>query len=1514
MENNKNYEYLHHFVEGLKGDFDQHAESKDSYQDSKNGRLYSHNGAISFSSIKGTKEVYVNNSIVKYLGYWAFEDELIIFVKGNLPIGSIGNTTVTYQTVNNLVANSFSVSETTNSITIDLEPNVVFTTFELPIYSQVQNPLEFEIPFSCDENPADEIDLSEYYEEVLSNANFQVCQLEGDQSFENNAVYIDLIYSLKKDNQGNITDRLIWSGLLNWPLNGKICAHGIFENNFFKKIYFTDYLNSFKVINLKDTNLLNRNAEELSNFQSSVLLQPLIISINNDGQIKAGSTFYAYRLFTDNGQVTEFSPFSETVKILENTDGLNYSGGDISEITDRSVSIRCNVVNFKNFSEIQCIAIEYEALGSPTAIRSLGTKKANLIVDFKHFGNESEFDSDLSLSKILERQNTWQYCSDISSVYNKLVAVGLRNKPIPSEISTLNKSFTLHGWDVNGETHNCLINSKPWKYRYIDITNNAKMFFLKRKLYTSIQVFENFTIKIKNTQTGENIINSSIGTSNLVYNEYLTQVYNWLNNIQLTPLFQSYFPNLKIELIQNKLLFSPIDSTVNTDMDFYKFEYSTEQVTEAVEEDIQFVNLIVNGPLVYGAESLGFNQGNGIRVTYETELEEVLQKATAKFPTAEPILNIKAPSGKKGFLKGEIYRLGLQIFDKNGYQLFVIPLGDIMVPALNEPKKYINDAGNAIIINQTYANSRVIGDKLMAERTTLKVEVRLNCEVQKLISMYQLVYVEREEENKTILCQGISAPMERVNSFKHSENVQIPEPVANKWCLPYYGGPTYDKKGLERFDEDPNSIENVEWQNRVTTSRKLIYFDSPDIIYNKVSTTKLNNGSISRVGRLNTDHSRNSIRQSTGEVYPAFSRKIYKTEHAGVDNRKSYAINVSVFLERNGYLNDSIPIDHAQELNYGEIVSASKFNLSQEVSNNAMTMQKEAWFYSAFGRRSSKCGIENGARSEIFNTTNYSPGFKTVVIKCSENIFTNEFIGQIPITVNPEIVDPYNANLKTYDTHGLINIVMNNRENVYGGRTELSFSKNVYVPLGKTIPVLKKTNNTQVFKIYGDTYSSLYIRNKNQYNNDPVEGGFSVNNAENCIKNQEVGERKNGAWCYAVVLETAVESKWNHNESFYKNGKPFDWLQLWNEFLNEAYLQENTLRSYIPQPFKFRDDPNMGNIVAVSETKLNGDYVDKWSQFKVNNFYELERDKGVGYNLAKHLNDLYVMQEHQSSKLLINQNVMIPTSQGEISMQQGNGDGVTNHQIISDYGTSIRRSVIEMISGSKMSGFTFFDEKRIEWIKMNQPFFIERELHLKMRELFENDKIIDTEGYYDDEYKETNIRLRTEKEKSYTISFNEKLMIFNGFIDYNEDIYIVWNDGVYAPKLVSPILANKLHELNKGIYLNFFEEQKIMKILVTCSPNPEMLKIFKAWAANINISYPVKKITIKTSLGQVRVIDDLHHRYQIQEGKHNVPYKNRNDWDDLRGEWATMEFEIESKNDKKVDVFSFINFVRHSYQ
>lgn len=1519
--NNINYEALNVFIEGMKSDWAQHAESSKSYNYGKNGRLYSHDGVVSFSSIQGTKEVYRNNFIAKYIGACAFEDELILFAKADREkISETGNQNDDFLIVTKEKLKASYIEHSLDSVqienVIDFDPFIANLTVQEIIATEDSSPITFNVPFSEIENTNEIVDVSNYFEEIFSSVNYTLCDISGSSS-SSDSDYIDCIFSLKINEDGEIEDKLLWSGNLNLDLNSKIVTFGVHENNFYKRVYFTDYKNYFRVINLKDPIFPNRKASEFSTFQNVAMLRPQVSSIGNKGQIKAGTVIYSYRLITQNGQITEFSPMSEDVKILVDNTDEGYHGGNISQTTTKNVVVKCNLINYKDFNEIECIVIEYEAKGSPTAIRSLGIKKVAPVVYFNHYGNESEFGTNLTLSDILIRKNTWKYCSDITSKSNMLIASGLRNEPIPSGISGINHLFALHAWDAQGDTFNSYINPDPTKYNLINPNNNQKMFNIEAKLYNSIQAFESFEVKLVNKSNNKSVSTFITEKQKLNYVEYLDDIYSWLNSIKNTSEFTTAFPGVKVEMVQNKILFSKNSESVNFDFSNIEFEYSTTQVIEDYINDVKLQNLSISGGnLIHGYQSLGFNQGSGIRITFKTENNELATMAQAQQST--PLINLKKPTTKKYFFKGEIYRVGLQVWLKDGTTPFVIPVGDIKIPDMDENITEIDDNGNPVRKFEKYQNSRVIGNKLYSEGICLNVEVRLSCELQKAISMYQIVYVERDEDNRTILCQGISAPLERTNNFWHTEFVNLPEPVNCKWNLPFMGGPNYDHQGLITGDANINQDDRWLAQNRVVTNRSMFYFDAPDVIFNLISADKIKNGKVSVIKRLNHDQNRYSTYTGEPEKFPAFSRTITYSQIDAGENEKPYGVIFSMMMESNANKKE-YEIEFSERFNSGEIKSYAAFDSKFDVSNNALTLAYPAWYYLDVTRADEKCNNVNNAGTalhyELLKSANFAVGNDTVIIKTTNKVFDNLFISQQPIKLNAhKFIHPklnYYGIFGVVDTHALINIQINNKDSVYGGRSESAYSKNVYTPLSDTIPVLKTSNNIQRFRVYGDTYVSLFMRNKTMFN----DGGVTKHRMEtysNCGNDYEVENyTRKGAWTYGVVVETMIEPRWTYDNMFYSNTSSFNFSQSRKGNINEAYLQTNNLKSYIPKPYNFKDDPNLSNIVAISDPKLSGSSYDAFSSFRVNNFYELEKNKGVAYNLAKFLDNIYVVQENQTSQLLINENVMVASSQGEVSVKEGTGNRISGHKVISDYGTSIRRAIIESMSNDQeIGGFSFIDEKRFEWIKSIKPLLVEKDLQLKFREIFEQDPIVDTEGYYDDEHKETNIRIITKSGLRFMLSFNERLQVFNGWMEIDSNIFMMWKNNVFAPNLEEN--STTIHQLNKGDVMKVFNDQKNLIIEYTVNVNPQTVKIFKAWSATINTKYPIKSITVKTSNGQERVILGNHERYQIHERNHNVPLKNATDWDDLRGEWAQIKVEVESLDNQKIDIFSFVNFVRHS--
>jgi len=1456
-----NFDQLHLFVEGMKNSRVQEAEENNSYEYGLNGRLYSKDGKLAYSSIQGTVSIYNNDKIVKYLGYYAFADALIIFVKYNQKGAGLGTTNVVSEVIlgGNVTIN-IPFGQTQHNFTNELSVN---GTEETTTIAVVDTP-EPEQPLLDSYDVLESIqtlDLSEYYRlSGQSIIGYEQCDIGGlNQVPEYNKEYADAIIVLTNNGYHAFNDWLAWVGNMNWDINRKITTAGIDENAYYKRIYFTDNLNPFRVLNLRDDRLWYRTAEEFSVSQDATLLQPRIKEIKDGGSIKAMSVQYAYILITDNGQVTSFSPYSPITYILKDDNGADFEGGDIGEQTSKMVVIQCPIVSLL-FKEIQCIAIEYEADTIPTAIRNLGKKDVSGIVEFVHTGNEQEFDTSFTIEDIIETRHIWTYCNDITTKNNKLIAAGLRNKPYAVQEKYVEDLFLLKGWSVAGVTHNSLINPTPSLYKYFDPLNTEPWVYVKKQLYKRFLFFGNATLTLNNRNNPNEKRSISFESSSDQYIDYIDQIAEWAIAIDLVG-----FDNLKIRRSDNNILFYPENDLLQTDMSDYYFTTSISQVIIDFENEYGILTPTVNNvQLIYGAQSVGFNKGTGVRISWEEKKEPVMDKAPEIY-NGGPVLNLLTPTLKKTFVKGEIYRLSIQFF-KSGSPLFAIVLGDVQTPEIGDIPKFIDNDGNIAIGEELYANQSVENNQLMAHRLEMRVEVRVPCQFKDYVDSYQIQYVERTENNRTILAQGISAPAIRLNKFTPSSKSgsAYAANVFDKWTLPFNGGPLYSVNGLIAYDEQGENYETdlrVEWGysdtikkasvfNREIVHRKMFYFDSPDLIYGRVSDVNIANATAKVIGRVNTDHTQNMIRdrvpedkihenyflteaefisiltgQATtyvGYKTASFSRKIGFKNLAGTEDAKPYYSNISVFSEFT-HLNISSPISKSSKLlTKGQLIPSLVLGTNYEFSNNALTLfaqhayNSSLWLGAIYIQQDGLFQREGDIyASETAQSANASPGYSTVILRTDDNIFTDEFIGnhrQNPIISAPHtndgtaiLVDINKNFVKTgvpnTDAHAIINLKMNNENSVYGGRGKYAYSKNVFMPLGKVIPMEGSQGDTQsqIFNCEGDFFTSLFLRTKNDFSEmRELEQTTMHQRIELKAKNSITDYNRGNGWAYAVILETEIESRLTDQYRFYKSDGAIDFSVDIQETINSAYFKKDNLRIYSPVPYNFKDDPLMINMLSASKTKLSGDYIDAWTTFILNEFYELEKSKGIITNITNWEDQLLAIQERETSQVNIDTTDFVTTQGGEeVAIKKGDGRTFTSHKKLSDFGTSIRRALAQ-----GEFGICFVDEYNKAFVKFGESLSLPLEIQMKLRELFEYNKIIDTEGYYDVKYKETNIRVRTEQGITYMLSYNELLQKFNGWIAYDNDIYMMYDKRVFAPtchavnitvtcaQITSPLTAN----------------------------------------------------------------------------------------------------------------------------
>tara|TARA_A100000172_G_C3044260_1_gene111861 strand:- start:44510 stop:49168 length:4659 start_codon:yes stop_codon:yes gene_type:complete len=1546
----------HTFDGGMKSDLDNHLKTKNSFIFGENGRLSAKDGMLSFVSVKGTEEIMNDTRIVKYLGAASFNDQLVVFVKASGIDINIGG--VIYESVNRTVPNISDFEVELNSgafaLTDEISDNSNVVTYTEQIASKAP---DSEVVIEDNYDPSgtenDEIDYDSYYRLNVNVNDFAACQLQEGSIPPNNELYSDCILSITKDDNGNFTNKVLWAGYQNWALDAKIVALGVDENSNYRRVKYTDFTTTFKSINVYDPDLKTRSPKELENFQSSTLLEPRIKEVNTNGQLKSMAVQYLYRLITDNGQVTNLSPYSK-VHYIYPENSVAVQGGEPEEVTNKAVKITCNIVNPTGFSEIECIALEFEASGIPTGVKSLGIKAVSSVVEFDHFGNESDLSTEITFADTLQNELNWKYCSDLETKNNKLFAFGLRNNPITNEYNSLKTLFALHGWNSAGNTHSSFLNPSPKTYNLIPPNYKEELFYAKKRVFSEIRSFGSTTVRLVNTLTSEQYEYVIENEAN-VYKNVTEEIGLLLQNESDQNVeFGNKFPNVIIKYIDNVILLNSVNDNLKTDMTNIILSFSNEQVLyETEDENVFFTDNLSSEQMVHGALSAGFNSGTGIRISYRLEEDKLLNKATSRYNGNGSVLDMPEPTLKKGFMKNEIYRLAIQLY-QNGEPIFAIPMGDVHIPKLGTSYSYINDSGNAVITSKQYVNQKVVNNSLYGVRVEMHIETRFDCNFSKQFDSYQILFVERDENNRGVICQGISAPLMRLQDPVNFAGYGLDEKLQRKWILPYHGGPLFDKEGFDQYDDNGEDYDNpnYEYEQRVINNRKLFYFDCPDLVYGEVSDSLVLNSKLHVVGRLNTDHSKNALMtsgESFGafplETFPKFSRKILREElntpsiisdlpKLVGDDRitnnstwQTHFVNVSVFSNYT-LMDQEHDIKEGISLGRGEVVPGSDLGTNFEISNNAFCLPSMPWWYSNEVRKirfeRDQYGFEALPRGGSL-----SIGEKTLFIKSEDNLFTDSFLGSANPTTFPTQIRRGESSFNWYDSYALINIERDNEDSIYGGRSSQAFSNNTFIPLSETKPIEKNTNGAQVFNIEGDTYVTLWARTKNSHGDEAQERiDRNLNNGRtkdaSARGDLEDVKKLNGAWCYAFVVETMVEPKLNYEYEFYRETTAIDFAITKNEVINSAYLHKNNYKKYIVKPYRYQDDPNMDNIVSASETKLSGEYYDAWSSFPVNEFQELDKNKGAVLNAAKIKNDLFAVQEHQTSLLYVDRNIMIPSEQGQtINVAQSSGKSISGYEVVSSYGTSIRRS----LSKHPDFGFMFIDDTKKVIIKNFEEITLKNQYHHDFYNKLNTENIIDVNGFFDEEFKETCLNIVTDTGNS-MIMYNEPLGLFSGWREMNSSIYMPFDGKIYIPRetivTVNDIErpnSQSLHELNKGLYLNVLEKELKMKISFICSPDADETFIFPHLAWVMNDFTDFESITITTKEGHVRQLLPTHKRYKKREGKHTIPTLNYANSDadsdekkDVRSEWALFEFVFPYNEGTLRKLNRVVNYIRLSYQ
>jgi len=218
-----------------------------------------------------------------------------------------------------------------------------------------------------------------------------------------------------------------------WPIE----ALGRYENASTQRIYWTDYNNFFRTLNIVDPNLVTFPVENVDIFPEIQYTQPILQTVAGGGQLNSGMYQIAYRLITSDGKETLISPPSNMIQITSASEYNNIASytGDAEKLnTGKSIEIEIDTTNYLgNFEKIEFFALYYE---NPTAVPVAVSIESFLItsnsVTLLYTGAESTI-FDIELFTFTSKNFAFKTFKTVTQKDNYLVGANIKSSVISVE-------------------------------------------------------------------------------------------------------------------------------------------------------------------------------------------------------------------------------------------------------------------------------------------------------------------------------------------------------------------------------------------------------------------------------------------------------------------------------------------------------------------------------------------------------------------------------------------------------------------------------------------------------------------------------------------------------------------------------------------------------------------------------------------------------------------------------------------------------------------------------------------------------------------------------------------------------------------------------------------------------------------------------------------------------------------------------------------------------------------------
>jgi hypothetical protein len=1040
-----------------------------------------------------------------------------------------------------------------------------------------------------------------------------------------------------------------YSPLLNFSKKWPIEALGLYESKCIQKVYWTDYNNYFRSINLEDANLLTFPASSVDIFPDITYTQPLLKIVAGGGiGVYAGEYQVAYRLITSDGKETLISPPSNLVHVVSDSETTQsaFYNGDLSASIDtgKSLSFQVDTSNYGDFNEIEFIVVYHSSQVSTPIVNSVEKISINgqSSITFLYTGNEGTI-VPMELLTFTAKNNPFKTPKTITPKDSSLVIANIKSSTVSIE-SLLGPNETF--------------DSRTSRFLNNGVT-------LPHPLTGSLeQIDEAKTKNAFNTTVAPTYSTKpSIGFNSDAH---------WDNEWQTAKQFkyQSNGSTLGGE--------GPNIS--------YKFHLEPFTLDSGTSNGIPTVSNTPDFALTHN-----FNDGYG---TYEN---------TTYSNFASPFL-----SGlMRGYKRGETYRFGIVLYTTKGEATFVNFIGDIKFPDISERNGTETIPGTGIyywpVCDKlgTTIPIKTIGYSLGIE---FSIDFSSCPLLASQIESYQIVRVQREDVDKRRYSQGFIkgfyfAPI--LGSDAVDFNLQINGSSNALHLYPYYPTPTGPASIVDNatfatlVDQENDPSTYIPVYDDYLIKGQYLGFYSPELSFKtgdaNIAMANLNNTPCMLVTGAyaydDTSQATNSPKdfsaQNLGEK--CYDRRTtykgtYPVSFNSIENIKRFADLTYMQMPDTSDYKDRVTSSFGGYYmrNYYAIDDYDKpstnLNKPQGLFNTDVPEIEKAGT-SIIGRIAKI--TQDPLSGTALATTSAYDYFKSPYINY---LYVKDIVTSFSLIGSSELFKP------------IVDYLLPKSE-VYGGFSQTALETNIFIGAS---PVISKTNlNPRVFG--GDIFVSMFtVQTKTMEfdNNFYANGKYHQDNTH--TEAYPVETQLNLELAAGSTLRTEVKYtqasledtffRQETNNSYTNYGKTNSLMYAYNG----VYSRDNYDVTFFVEPVGGNNCSIQVNDVRayLSNVKINGEIIDSWTKFGANNYYDID-DYGPINKIINWKDTVHFVQDRGIGIYAINRAAVTTTSDG-VPTQLGTGLGFGKHQYFSKENGSIHQWGVKTTN----SGLYIFDATR----------------------------------------------------------------------------------------------------------------------------------------------------------------------------------------------------------------------------